>query len=101
MPSAGCPRDTPDETGSCRQLLPLPPPVVGVGKAVDLQVAPKTAGMRLDQYLVLFFPDYSRAVVQRAIEAAAVTVNGLTSKPSYRVRQNDNIHITVPEPTHP
>ena len=37
------------------EVLPIP----GIGRAVELTVQIKTAGMRLDQYLVMQFPDFS------------------------------------------
>lgn len=67
----------------------------------DLVVQCKPDGMRLDQYLVTLFPDFSRSVVQRVIEAGGVTVNGHPAKPSYRVRHGDAIRVYPPEPTHP
>jgi 23S rRNA pseudouridine1911/1915/1917 synthase len=57
--------------------------------------------LRLDQYLVTMFPDYSRSVVQRVIDAGGVHVNGRAAKASYRVRYRDLIRIEKPEPTHP
>jgi 23S rRNA pseudouridine1911/1915/1917 synthase len=58
-------------------------------------------GTRLDQYLVSLFPDYSRSVIQKVIDAGAVTVNGHPAKASYKVRNDDHIRICLPEPTHP
>lgn len=57
--------------------------------------------MRLDQYLVSMFPDYSRSVVQKVIEASGVEVNGKPGKASYKVRHDDVIRVYPPEPTHP
>jgi 23S rRNA pseudouridine1911/1915/1917 synthase len=57
--------------------------------------------VRLDQYLVSMFSDYSRSVVQRVIDAGGVLVNGKPSKASYRVRYGDHIRIEKPQPTHP
>ncbi len=57
--------------------------------------------LRLDQYLVTMFTDFSRSVVQRVIDAGGVSVNGKPSKASYRVRHGDHIRIEKPEPTHP
>ncbi len=54
--------------------------VPGVGRTVELQVHPKTFGLRLDQYLVLQFPDFSRSVIQKAIESGSVTVNGVVKR---------------------
>jgi 23S rRNA pseudouridine1911/1915/1917 synthase len=58
-------------------------------------------GMRLDQYLVSVFPDFSRSVVQRVIDAGGVAVNGRPAKASYKVRHGDHIRVRPPEPTHP
>ena len=69
-------------------------------KALDLTVKCKVEGTRLDQYLVGLFPDYSRSVVQRVIEAGAVTVNDAPTKASYKVRNGDRIRIWLPAPTH-
>jgi 23S rRNA pseudouridine1911/1915/1917 synthase len=71
------------------------------GRAVDLTVAGKVVGMRLDQHLASLFPDFSRSVIQKVIEAASVTVNEAAAKASYRVRQGDRIRIWLPEPAHP
>jgi 23S rRNA pseudouridine1911/1915/1917 synthase len=57
--------------------------------------------LRLDQYLASSFPDYSRSVVRRVIDAGGVTVNGKPAKASYKVRHGDKIQIIPPEPTHP
>ena len=69
-------------------------------RILDLTVGRKTEGLRLDQYLVGMFPDYSRSVVQKVIDAGGVTVNGQPAKASYRVRLDDRIRIELPEPTH-
>ena len=58
-------------------------------------------GIRLDQYLVSVYADYSRSVVQRVIEAGGVEVNGRPAKASYKVRHGDCIRIRPPEPPHP
>jgi 23S rRNA pseudouridine1911/1915/1917 synthase len=57
--------------------------------------------MRLDQYLVGAFPDFSRSIVQKVIEANGVEVNGKPAKASYKVRHGDVIRVRPPEPTHP
>jgi 23S rRNA pseudouridine1911/1915/1917 synthase len=67
---------------------------------VDLTAKRKVEGLRLDQYLVAMFPDYSRSVIQKVIDAAAVTVNGKPAKASYKVRHDDHIRIWLPEATH-
>src|SRR5438477_8713241 len=77
-------------------------PSVRLREPLDLLVMIKSEGMRLDQYVLLHLgSDFSRSEVQRAIEAGGVTVNGKpATKPSYKVRKNDRLHVALPEPTH-
>src|SRR5947209_20546189 len=76
------------------ELLPIP----GIGRAVELTVQIKTAGMRLDQYLVLQFPDFSRSIIQKAIEADSVKINDQPIKRSTKVKQGDRVRIWLPQP---
>src|SRR5262245_6638993 len=68
--------------------------------AIDFTAKRKVEGTRLDQYLVSLFPDYSRSVIQKVIDAMAVTVNNAPAKASYKVRNGDHIRIWLPEPSH-
>jgi 23S rRNA pseudouridine1911/1915/1917 synthase len=79
---------------------PTPPPT-SPDRTVEIVAKLRVDGVRLDQYLVSVFPDYSRSVVQRVIEAGGVTVNGHPAKASYRVRHGDRVRVLPPEPTHP
>jgi 23S rRNA pseudouridine1911/1915/1917 synthase len=67
---------------------------------IDLVVKIKAEGMRLDLYLHMHLPDYSRSELQKAIESGGITVNGRATKPSYKVRKNDALHVEMPEPAH-
>lgn len=75
-------------------------PVPGVGRAVEVTVHAKTAGLRLDVYLAGQFPDFSRSLIQKAIEAKSVTVNDGPTKASFKVRIGDLVRIWLPESTH-
>lgn len=66
-------------------------------RAIDITTRRKVEGMRLDQYLVSMFPDYSRSIFQKVIEAGAVTVNGSPAKASYKIRDGDQVRIVLPE----
>jgi 23S rRNA pseudouridine1911/1915/1917 synthase len=70
------------------------------GQVIELTVKRKTEGLRLDQYLVSMFPDYSRSVVQKLIDAGGVLVNAHPAKASYRVHCDDHVRIQLPPPTH-
>jgi 23S rRNA pseudouridine1911/1915/1917 synthase len=69
-------------------------------RAVEVTARLKAEGIRLDQYLVSVYPDYSRSVVRKAIDAGGVTVNDQPAKASYRVRNGDHIRIWLPAPVH-
>jgi 23S rRNA pseudouridine1911/1915/1917 synthase len=73
----------------------------GIGRAVDLVVQAKTVGLRLDQYLAGLFPDFSRSLLQKAIEAECVLINDAPTKASFKVRLGDRVKIWLPEPPRP
>src|SRR5262245_3106388 len=75
-------------------------PLASEPRSLELTAKRKVEGLRLDQYLAGMFPDYSRSVVQKVIDAGGVLVNGKQAKASYKVRQDDHIRITLPPPTH-
>jgi 23S rRNA pseudouridine1911/1915/1917 synthase len=60
-------------------------------------VKARIEGKRIDAYLSGRFPDYSRSVCQKLIDANAVLVNGQPVKASYRVRLGDEIRVWLPE----
>jgi 23S rRNA pseudouridine1911/1915/1917 synthase len=51
----------------------------------------------LDHYLCTRFPEFSRSVIQKVIDAGAVTVNGVVVKASYKVRGEDVISARMPD----
>ena len=53
---------------------------------------------RLDAYLASEITSWSRARLQRLIENEDVLVNGKSSKPSYRLRANDEIEVDLVAP---
>src|SRR5438105_1491719 len=75
-------------------------PTLASGRVVDLTVQHKLVGVRLDQYLVTLFPDFSRSIIQKAIDAGGVTVNEGSAKSSHKVRLGDRIRIALPEALH-
>ena len=63
----------------------------------EFTVKARMEGKRIDAYLSSRYPDYSRSVIQKVIEASAVLVNGRPVKASYKVRLDDQIRIWLPE----
>ncbi len=63
----------------------------------EFPVKARLAGKRIDAYLASRYPDYSRSIVQKLIDADAVLVNGQPVKASYRVRTDDVVRVWLPE----
>lgn len=63
----------------------------------DFVVKARMAGKRVDAYLAARYPDYSRSVVQKLIDARAVLINGEPTKASYKVREGDTIRVWLPD----
>ena len=62
---------------------------------LTFRVAADDAGTRLDAYLAARIDDWSRARIHRLIEDGDVLVNGRTAKPSYKLRDNDEIEAEL------
>jgi len=62
---------------------------------LGLTVSERDAGTRLDAYLAGHINDWSRARLQRLIEAEDVLVNGKPVKPSFKVSAGDEIEVEL------
>ena len=62
------------------------------------QIASHEAGLRLDAYLASQINGWSRARLQRLIEAEDVLVNGKPAKPSYKLHENDELEVELSAP---
>ena len=67
------------------------PRTAGAGERVTLThtATDSEVGQRLDKFASSVFSDFSRANVQRFIEAGELTVNGQAVKPKYAIRMGD------------
>ncbi len=63
----------------------------------EFVVKARMGGKRVDAYLASRYPDFSRSVIQKVIDARAVHINGQPTKASYKVREGDAIRIWLPE----
>lgn len=63
-----------------------------------LVVTQRESPKRLDVFLANRDPSLSRSALQRLIEEGRITVNGLTVKPSYKIRAADRIVLAIPRP---
>ncbi len=67
-------------------------------ETLTFHVALADAGVRLDSYLATRIESWSRARLQRLIEAEDVLVNGKPAKPSYKLRENDELEVELTAP---
>lgn len=65
---------------------------------VSIEVAEVDAGARLDAYLATHIEGWSRARLQRLIDAGDVLVNSKLAKASYKVSANDEIEVELTPP---
>ncbi len=63
---------------------------------VELCVGDAEAGCRLDAFLAVRFPDYSRVHLRRVIMAGGVRVDGRGGKPAYRLKPGQRVAICLP-----
>src|SRR5437870_1890619 len=75
-----------------------PPPIEPGEYPIEHVVELKVDGQRLDQYLAAQYPDFSRSLIGKAIDAGTVTVNGAAAKASYKARTGDVLRIWLPKP---
>ena len=61
-------------------------------------VLPEDAGQRLDLFLTLKHPSLTRSQIQRLIEEGLVKVNEKQAKASHKIREPEEIDISIPEP---
>lgn len=62
---------------------------------MDIKIGPEHAGVRLDAYLASQIEGWSRARLQKLIESEDVLVNGKVSKPSYKLRDGDDVEVDL------
>jgi 23S rRNA pseudouridine1911/1915/1917 synthase len=63
-----------------------------------IRITAEHAGLRLDAFLASQIEGWSRARLQRLIDAEDVLVNGKPSKPSYKLREQDEIEVDLIAP---
>lgn len=69
-----------------------------MGEPRITRIGPEHVGLRLDAYLASQIESWSRARLQRLIENEDVLVNGKVAKPSYKLREHDEIEVELIAP---
>lgn len=65
---------------------------------LTFKIEPEAVGVRLDAFLASRIEGWSRARLQRLIESEDVLVNGKLSKPSYKLREHDELEVELISP---
>ncbi len=65
---------------------------------IELRVAREKAGLRLDRFLALALPDYSRSRLQELIRLGLVRINDRQTRPRAIIHAGDLIRLTKPLP---
>jgi 23S rRNA pseudouridine1911/1915/1917 synthase len=68
-------------------------------RVMNLVVAAREAGQRLDRFLAVQLPELSRTRIQSLIDHGRVSVNSVSGKRSYRVESGDAIVVEIPAPS--
>ena len=63
-----------------------------------LTAAPEDAGLRLDAFLALRLPDFSRSRIQQLLEQGCILVEGKPGKKNRRLSPGERILLDLPEP---
>jgi len=67
-------------------------------KEIKKIVTKEETNQRLDAYISKQEIGISRTMVQKLLEEGNIQVNGKQEKPSYKIKEQDTIHICIPEP---
>ena len=77
--------------------VPEPLPDLTPGDVAVRTVLPEETGWRLDLFLTRYFPQYSRVLLRKAIQAGGVEIDGKGGKPAYRLKPGQKVTFTLPE----
>ena len=69
--------------------------------SVTYCVSEEECGLRIDRYLAEKNADLSRSYIQKLLKNQEISVNGIQVKANYKVQQEDQILLIVPELTEP
>ncbi|WP_163061207.1 RluA family pseudouridine synthase [Bacillus cereus] len=69
-----------------------------MSEVVQVTVAAEQKNERIDKFVAGINNEWSRTQVQQWIKDNVVTVNGIAVKGNYKVKEEDEITVTIPEP---
>lgn len=63
----------------------------------DYTVEKEESGIRIDRYLAEKDSGLSRSFIQKLLKDGQITVGDKAAKSNYKVRENDRIHLEIPD----
>ena len=67
----------------------------------DYTVEKEESGIRIDRYLAEKDSGLSRSFIQKLLKDGKITVGDKAAKSNYKVRENDRIHLEIPDSSEP
>ena len=67
----------------------------------DYTVEKEESGIRIDRYLAEKDSGLSRSFLQKLLKEGQITVGEKAAKSNYKVRENDRIHLEIPDSSEP
>lgn len=67
----------------------------------DYIVEKEESGIRIDRYLAEKDSGLSRSFLQKLLKEGQITVGEKAAKSNYKVRENDRIHLEIPDSSEP
>ncbi len=61
------------------------------------EVTREQEGERLDKFLSMIYPDFSRSFFQKLIKENNIQVNDVVQKANYRMKEEDLVAVTIPD----
>ena len=68
-----------------------------INKTLDFTIQPQDAGTRIDKFLAQNIQDHSRSFLKKILDDQDfITVNKQNTKPSYKLKNADELHVQLP-----
>ena len=64
----------------------------------EFKIEPEDEGKRLDSFLTEKIEGYSRTYMQKLIDEGHCKVRGKDAKPRLKLREGDQVEVTIPDP---
>ncbi len=67
-------------------------------ETIRIEIEEQNIGKRIDAFLTEHIEGQSRSYIQKLIEQQSILVNGAETKSNYKLRKNDRVEVSIPDP---